>query len=339
MMETPYQETHRLFSERSSVVKNSVVAAKMAILLVGLATGIAGVISSTSTGSSWSGTSVLVVIAGAVGFFAGLFLLLVEGDPQEALDAARRAVTDANELEADWYEIEATLEDYERTHTVTRSLYTAILSWHSSLEHAIATGFSDDEVAVRTAFESAHRDIRIALGFELASAWTICIYKLHDGLDEKVLRIITDHRSIQDRPGSRREWPLGVGVAGAAVAKNDEACVPNATDPATGTVHKAPLNSHLEREDDEERYRSMFAVPVALENGSKVWGCVMATSSDANHFGDKDATGDPREAARCLAGLIALTVTSCEANRASMAGLASTKSEKRDTKDTENESR
>jgi hypothetical protein len=65
----------------------------------------------------------------------------------------------------------------------------------------------------------------------------------------------------------------------------------------------------MTRPYDNDRYRSMVAVPIKVDGMEKPWGVVAATNDKTAHFNPPFGSGPkPDEGARALAGMIALGI-------------------------------
>ncbi len=263
--------------------------------------------------SSW----VALGIGGAalVGL-GGVFIALTERNPFVDLEQARRALEAATSREI---ELDSNLEIFDEVEQETarlRELYNAMTAMRAAVQEAIIvpTG-GEDETIVRLLNTSA-RPLLLASNFKLPHHWTLCVYRATE--DSKahrtVLSCVARHRSAESEE-TPREWPEGVGVAGAAYSRGMEIIIPNLLDSALGTSYQLPRL--LEWDYDRSRYRSIVAAPVNLPQVERPWGVVTATSSEPGHFTPDDVPGVRTvEGARALAGMVALAVLACRARPA-----------------------
>jgi GAF domain-containing protein len=146
------------------------------------------------------------------------------------------------------------------------------------------------------------------MGFEQADRWTICVF--YGDIDQRegrrVLRCVAHARAIECDISEARTWPEGVGVGGVAYANAREVIVPDLVDEAMGTVFDL---GDRKRSYDEERYRSLAAVPILVDRGEKPWGVVIATNDRPHHFNVEGTGVRTVEAVRALAGMVALAVS------------------------------
>jgi len=255
------------------------------------------------------------VIGGLLAFLGGIYVVVTDEDTTDALDNARRAIDWSENQELAYHEILELSYEYEDALDQMASLYTVMTVARGTIERAVQQSHIDEVSVISTCLEATKWNLRIALEFRLNEIWTVCVYKAEkdEVSGEKQLRLVAHNRSVDCDIENARPWKPGIGVGGVAFAKNDEVVVPNLDDPAVGTAFR--LEKAMKKEEDIERYKSLFAVPVQVGDREEAWGVVMATSSVPHHFGNNENVGvDPEEAVRALAGIVALAVAVCKNN-------------------------
>ncbi|MDF2621226.1 MAG: hypothetical protein K0S00_3885 [Xanthobacteraceae bacterium] len=179
------------------------------------------------------------------------------------------------------------------------------MSMRGAVERIVDNISVDEIKACELLLEVSDRSLAISLGLSIADHYTICIYiseKDSDGRD--VLRCVAHRRTVDCPIEEARKWPSGVGVAGAALARGVEVVVPDLTAQGIGTLY-----SHLQKPADGERYRSIVAVPIILDDPRAPWGVAVGTSDVPGHFSVGDWAGlQTAEPIRALAGMAALAV-------------------------------
>lgn len=314
------------FTEKAKTVWKSTRFVKIALILAGsfLATAFA----LFSNGFSWplSIPQFGGLIGGLLAFAGGIYVVITDEDPTETLDKARQALEAAKSFELQKREILELAYEYEEAIEQLVSLYTVVSVARGTIERAVLEAHRDTELVIKTCLETTKRHLHISLNFGSNEIWTICVYKAveSDTDGERELELIAHDRSVDCDIKNARPWKLGVGVGGVAFAKNDEVVAPDLDDPAVGTVFR--LEKALKKEEDGERYKSMFAVPVQVGPDVEPWGVVIATSNVPYHFGKNDHQGvEPEEAVRALSGVVALAVSVCRQNHQNNEGRAAEK--------------
>lgn len=303
------REIGRLFeqSSRDQAVARRIVT----VLLIGGGAALAGAAQfMTPLDAGESGLPRLLGYLGVGAAFTGaVWVALVDDDKSEVLEAARQAISAAQEVELTSIHREiatANLQDGQRRLT---HLYQAMQFMREGVEQATAISPPDAITAVSRVLDLGASSIRSAIDFSMDEAWTISVYVAEDGMDGRVLRCVASTRFDQ-RAGGTRTWPIGVGHTGAAYARESEVVVPDLSDPALGTLDQVP--PPLAHDTDVDRYRSIAAVPIRAALDGRSWGVVVATSDRAHRFTlDRDEPGSlSAEAVRGLAGMLALAVAS-----------------------------
>jgi GAF domain-containing protein len=260
-------------------------------------------------GQSPTTAQVIGIAATVVVFLGSIFVMIIDEDASEELAAARRAQEEFRELID---ELDA-LPDYEAAIDRQIYLYQSMSVMRSTLERSVVSG--DDLLGtVKLMVELTERLLPVALGFKQSDRWTICVYQAEaTGTGRDRLVCVAHHRAIRCDVSEARCWDEGVGVAGIAYANRQEVVVPDMQAAGLGSVFNIAAGA---RDYDEDRYRSIAAVPVRVDGRDKPWGVVVATNDRYGHFSlEEDLGAQTVEGVRLLAGMVALAATVCKSKR------------------------
>jgi hypothetical protein len=249
--------------------------------------------------SHWTIAAISGVFLSVLG---GVFIALTEQDASKELESAREALA----LARTYYDEIDGVRRIQADSRRVAELYTAMDAMRTAI--SVAVPRVDQIKVIEQCLQVARRSLLIAFGFEIDAHWTIGIYIAERGSDDRdQLRLVAHERSLDCEIKDARIWPIGVGVGGIAYAKSAEVIVPDLLDPAMGSAFS--LDS-LKKKGDEERYRSLAAVPIRpCPTNSVPWGVAIATSDRPGHFNVDTQPGvQPAEALRALAGMVALIV-------------------------------
>jgi hypothetical protein len=277
------------------------------IVLVVCGTAIAGFAQFADpffTGERFTVWNVMGMAGAAVAGVGAIFLSLTEHDASKDLEYARAALETARDFDDEIAAFNRSAEDTRRV----IELYTAMRAMRAVIEQIMEAPNVDSLRAIELCLEAARRSLLIAFGFEIQEHWTIAVYiaEKNQQSGKNQLRLIADERSIPCPEEDARIWPEGVGVAGVAYAKVSEVIVPNLLSPELGSAFS--LGS-LTKDEDNQRYCSIAAVPISLRPGTPPWGIVVATSNRPGHFDIGQAPGiQTAEALRALAGMLVLAI-------------------------------
>lgn len=153
-----------------------------------------------------------------------------------------------------------------------------------------------------------------------------CIYKAlrcDDGRCELVC--VATKRAINCDLNEARRWKEGTGIAGVSFSVRDEVIIPDLQSEGISTVFGSASNET--RHYDNERYRSMVAVPIMVGKSEEPWGVVAATNDRVAHFSVAQENGlANHEGARALANMAALAISLCrtDMNHSSNGGFPTT---------------
>ncbi|WP_170577989.1 GAF domain-containing protein [Ruegeria arenilitoris] len=269
--------------------------------------------------SKWEPWQVISMFGLLLIFIGGVFGLIADGDSIDEILRAHEAINLAKEHRL---EILTTYDELlEKQVAITRlqSLYASFWAARGAFERALQNSQTEmnidreDKFVERVLEGLTARQYRIALGFELSDVWTIGVYRSEWNAEERAwfLKLVAHHRSMDCDKSKARQWREGVGVAGVALAKQNEIVVPDLDHPAVGTAFRPTRDvDEVKKVEDRNNYKSLFAVPIFVGEEQRPWGVAIATSNRADHFGAESVSGvQPEEAVRGLAGLIALAVT------------------------------
>jgi hypothetical protein len=236
----------------------------------------------------------------------GFFVIVTEQDATTQLSLARNALEAARDAEAR-YEIIDTLEaDTDRL----IELYQALNVMRGAIEHLTTVSNPDEDEIVAKNLKASERSLAIAMDFSQSDQWTIGIYKAVPCATEQnraLLQCIAHKRAIECDPSEARVWKEGTGIMGVAYTSGDEIIVPDLQADGMRSVFGTSANET--RAYDNERYRSMVAVPIKVHGMEKPWGVITATNDRVMHFTSNDPTGvRPDEGARALASMVALAI-------------------------------
>ncbi len=277
------------------------------------AAGIAGAMQFWSWKADEQPTTAQVVgiAATLVVLVASLISIRSEKDASSELALAQSAITKAQEVEDQLQEIALQWPDFDRI----ISLYQFTKLMRDALEQSSLARSGDLNVLIATLLAISAKPLRVAMGYKLGDEWTICVFraeKLQSGRAQ--LRLIAHDRTIDCDLSKARIWPEGVGVAGVAYSHQHELLVDDLAADAIRSIFQPP---GLRRPYDDERYRSMIAVPISTAGAQEPWGVVTATSDRVGHFNHNSGPGlKPEEAVRALADYVALTVSFDRASEA-----------------------
>ena len=167
-----------------------------------------------------------------------------------------------------------------------------------ALEQALLIPEADPAGTVDMMMEMALRHILIAVGFVMEEAWAISVFQVQG---DELVRIVAKraHRVEEDKES--RRWRKNQGYVGAAWARENAVIVTDGQDGATADELKVP--EVLYRPYDNERYRSMAAIPVRLGDPAEIWGVIAVSSDRPGRF--RRMPGDRQEQAVDTVRLIA----------------------------------
>jgi hypothetical protein len=255
-----------------------------------------------------SAVQIIGLVASVVVLIGALFVLITEDDASEELAAARTATEEARAAN----EAMEFFAAYEDTLDRSIALYQSLSEMRRIIERAVV----ERQALIPTLasmMEVTERLLPIAMGFKQSDQWTICIYRAqHDdesGRDE--LRCVAHTRAIRCGLGEARAWPEGVGASGIAYSHRREVIIPNMQAPGLAAVFNL---GEYAKSYDQDRYRSLAAIPVRVDKQEKPWGIVIATNDQYDHFTSDEESGpaEATEPVKALAGMVALAVVVCE---------------------------
>ncbi len=271
-----------------------------------LAAAIAGIAQFVTWPEGASPTNAQVVgICATIGvFLAALVSIVSEKDATREIEIAQRLHAKAEEYRERY---ESTVRDWPDIERMI-ALHLVTVLFRDALEGACLAMSGDERTLISSMTTLAERSLPAAAGFSYADEWTICVYAAEpvEGDCRFQLRLVEHLRAIKCGKDTARVWPEGRGVAGIAFSNASEIVVADLTSETARAVFKP---SGLEREYDDDRYRSMVAIPILVQGAERPWGIVTATSRANGHFNHEHEEGiKPIEAIRALADYAALAV-------------------------------
>lgn len=242
--------------------------------------------------------TVMVFVGGALAAVGALFVarfdfrkLELTAFVTEAEAIAEEAIAAGRQLEA--RQIAASELDIRRL-----ALIDANKVMREALEQALLIPEADPNGTVDMMLEMALRHILIAVGFVMEEAWAISVFQVQG---DELVRIVAKRAHRADEQKESRRWKKNQGYVGAAWAREDAVIVTDGQDGATAEELKVP--DDLQRAYDNERYRSMAAIPVRLGDPAEIWGVIAVSSDRAGRF--RRMPGDRQEQAVDTVRLIA----------------------------------
>lgn len=279
------------------------------------AAAVAGVCQYTTwpNGAPPATSQVVGICATVVVFFSACLSIVSNKDVTSELEAAQKAMADAEYLQDRvdeavrfWPDVEAMI-----------ALHTTISLFRDQMESACLSSV-DQDTLLGSMLTLVERTLPAAAGFSYSDPWTICIYKANEvgvGTNRFQLDLIEHLRAVKCDKKDARSWPEGKGVSGIAFSNACEIQIPDMSETAAVALYNS---AGVARDYDRLRYRSMVVVPIQVQGMARPWGVVAATSSRVGHFNHDDEDGlKPIEAIRALARYAALGVALCNARTAS----------------------
>jgi hypothetical protein len=292
------QALTQLLGSRATLLDRTVVFSKIASAI-----GIAVIAIATS--ANWPA---VVYVAAAVVFVLTVFSVFAEKDASTTLSNARLAMDRAIDQQAESESQRRTAEEVEDAYTEELerlSHFQAARDLVRAIFEDVATSQStlDEIKVIDRILQQARRSLSLAHGFTMNDFYTICVYeRVQVGGAAAELECKSHLRAIDCDLSKARKWKEGVGVAGTALARNEEIIVPDLQAPALGSLYNLPEK----KADDDVRYRSIVAEPISLDGKGQLWGVLVATSSNAGHFSLEDRSYV--DITQSLAGMISLAV-------------------------------
>ncbi len=252
---------------------------------------------------------VVGICATVVVFLAALVAVISEKDSVREIELAQRAVGQAETLRE---RLEETARLWPNVDRMV-ALHQANSLFRDTLESACVAMVGDERQLLSGMTTLVERQLPAAAGFSYADQWTICLYKAlpASGDCRFELHLVEHLRAIKCDKSTARIWQEGKGVAGVAFSNASEIMIEDLASDAARAVFKP---SGMERNYDDDRYRSMVAVPILVQGDARPWGIVAATSDTVGHFNPDAEQGlKPVEAIRSFAKYAALAVAMIQA--------------------------
>lgn len=256
--------------------------------------------------------TILAIVAASMVTSGALLLAILDADTFKFMGVARDATKIAATIQS---EATAQLQQHELlTEEAIRMLgeIESGIIWREAIEQAASTisttGVSIDNLLV-TIFSALEWSMPIAMGFAMTDHWVVGVYRLEQNEDgREYLRLVAHRRAIDCDIQEARKWAVGEGVAGAAFDRDIEIFEPNMNDPYMAQSY--PMGEDLVREYDSDRYISLGAVPIRVNDDERPWGVLVASIDRENYFNLEDHAGfSPNIVLGNLAQWVALAVS------------------------------
>lgn len=291
----------RLKPNRSGVFRKigerMLVVEKLRIWFVGVGVLGAGLAALAKAFDGTEGT-VLVFVGAALAAVGGLFVARFDYRKLELT----AFVTEAESIAEDAISAGRALEDRQIAADALDLRRLALIDankvMREALEQALMIPEADPIGTVDVMVEMALRHLLVAVGFDMDEAWAISVFQVQD---DELVRICAKRALRADEQKVARRWKKNQGFVGAAWAREDVVIVTDGQDGVTADEHKVPTD--LQKPYDNDRYRSMAAVPVRLGDPAEIWGVVAVSSDKAGRF--RRMPGDRQEQAVDTVRLIA----------------------------------
>ena len=299
----------RAARKRSQRFKRASLFAKGALIAGGSAVASFMQFTQVQADGTYTGFQVTGMVASLIVAVGAVFVLITEDDATEEMFVATRAIGEAHDIDL---EARTTISEQDDLLAVTEyrveqmiELFNAYRDMRRTVEGLLVAPPQGDDSAIEKILLSCDRRLALALGFDQADKWTICIYKAeaNGAVHTKVMRCLAHHRAVKCDLGNTRKWPEGKGIAGISYSNNAEIILPDLQAPGLEAVFGA---GEEKKRDDLEQYRSMCAVPIRIQGTEKPWGIVTATNNVLGHFSDNEDDRIRAEAIRALADMIEL---------------------------------
>jgi len=273
----------------------------------GALAGAAQFVTKDAGGLDWPLIGLVGVGLMAFGGFQGI---LRERSSAEALNEARAAVDEARTMQTEHHLVQQYADEADDKLRRMAHLHLAHLSMREAVERCFSLPAKDEAKAAATVLDVSAASIRSAIDFQMDEIWTVTVYQAQGATGTTQLVPIAADRFDDREAEKTRSWPIGVGHTGSTYAKADETVVPDLGAAELGTLDRLPTG--IRHDTDSQRYRSIAAIPVRVSDDPLPWGVVVATSDRPSRFTlQHDEKGSlSAEAARALAGMVALAVAS-----------------------------
>lgn len=270
------------------------------------AAAIAGICQYTTWPETGNPTTsqVVGIAATLVVFLFAVASIFGDKDVTDEVSSALKAQASAEASREELEETRRLWPDIERL----VALFQVQSLFRDHAETAAATRMTDEAKLTSTMLTLVKRQLPAAAGLDYADMWTICLYRADQiaGDCRFELRAVEHLRAIECDLKDARIWPEGQGVAGLALSTASEILI---EDLQSGPARAIFKSSGTERDYDDERYRSIVAVPIYVQGASRPWGVVTGTSSRVGHFNHAHEDGLKNvDAIRAVARYSALLV-------------------------------
>ncbi|WP_288414923.1 DEAD/DEAH box helicase [uncultured Novosphingobium sp.] len=149
-----------------------------------------------------------------------------------------------------------------------------------ALEQALLTPeLEDPAVVVEAMLDAALHFLTRSIGFDSSESWAISVFQVRD---DRLVRLAARRADRLGEKADGRCWGRNEGFVGAAWAGKRDVIIADGT--AQDIVADYPVPADRQRSYDNERYRSLAAIPVRLGDPPEIWGVVAASTDVAGRF-------------------------------------------------------
>ncbi len=273
----------------------------------GAVVGVGRVLDKPASDYCTIGGVIFVLIGGAVTAFT-------ERKRGDVIDEAKAALAKAKHFLDERGALETQIAKGEALDERRRLLLTAQGAMADAAVAVIARDGRDIVRGIEIMLDVSVNALAGAIGFEPGELWTFSIFQrkgdAKDALMERIVARWAD-RSLEN--AAPRSWRINEGYTGAAWGRDGEVIVEDTHDTRARDEFRLPLGQT--RSHDEERYRSVAAVPVRLPGSGAIWGVVTATTNRTDRFKREptNARAQSVQTVRAIAQMIELLVTAMPA--------------------------
>lgn len=245
-------------------------------VFIGLAGAALAAISKVVTGTA--GT-VMVFVGAALAAVGGIFVARFDFRKLELTAFVLEAESVAEEAIQKGRVIESQRKVAEALDLRRLALIDANKVMREVLEQALLISEANHVGTVDAMLETALPHILVSVGFDQEEAWVISVFQVQG---DELVRIVAKRAHRADESKDARRWKKNEGAVGAAWARADAVIVADGQDDVIADELKVP--AQLQKPDDNERYRSMAAVPVRLGDPAEIWGVIALSSDQPGRF-------------------------------------------------------
>ena len=247
----------------------------------------------------------------------GTVIAFTDRRRSDLIDEAKAALAQAQVFLDERVDLEARLGAGDQLGERRTYLLTAQRAMVQTAGTVIARDGGDIVGAIQSVMDASVHSLAGAIGFEPGEAWTFSIFRRVGAADgERMERIVARWADRSLEGEAPRSWRINDGYTGAAWGRNGEVIIADTHDPNARA--EFPLEPEQTRPYDEERYRSVAAIPVRQPATQAIWGVVTATTDRAGRFKREPENPGalPVETVRVIGRTLALLVAAMPEKRA-----------------------